>query len=53
LASLEAVKINAIQTSGGSQYFKKARSFGTPDESRCRFQFQVQVFRFEGRKLKT
>jgi hypothetical protein len=44
LASLEPTKITVIHTSGGSQYFKKARSLGTPDESRWRFQFQVSSF---------
>jgi hypothetical protein len=44
LLSADAEKMTTIQISGGSQYFKNARSLGTPDESRWSFQFQVSSF---------
>ena len=34
IRSLEAVKITAIQTSTGSQYFMKGHGFGTADGSK-------------------
>src|ERR1035437_4719359 len=45
LVSLEAEKITASQTSGGSQYFNNIRNFGTPDESRipAARQSEIQV----------